>query len=69
MMLGSSRDNLLRSQSQVSNRSGGMTEVAIQPAIKLAIETGKNNNDELITIPKYKKNAAIYITIRLGNKK
>ena len=67
-MLGSSRDNLLRSQSQVSNRSGGMTEVAIAPAITLAIETGKNNNDELITIPKYQKNAAIYITIKLRNK-
>ena len=56
MMLGSNRDNL-RSQSQVINnrRLGGMTEVAIQPAIKLAIEAGKNNNDELITIPKYQK--------------
>ena len=72
MMPGSSQDDLLRSQSQVikHRRLGGMTEVAMQNAIKLAIQTGKNNNDELITIPKHRKgnNDEMYITVKLGNK-
>ena len=72
MMPGSSQDNLLLSQSRVSNsrNSGGVTVVAMQDAIKLAIQTGKNNNDELITIPKHRKgvNDEIYITVKLGNK-
>ena len=69
-MPGSSRDNILRSQSQVSNsrRLGGVTEVAMQNAIKLAIQKGKNQNDELITIPNHRMNDAIYITVKLGNK-
>ena len=69
-MPGSSRDNLLRSQSQVSNSRGlgGVTEVAMQNAIKLAIQVGKINNDELITIPKHRKNDGIYIKVKLGNK-
>ena len=72
MMPGSNQDNLLRSQSRVSNSRGlgGVTVVAMQDAIKLAIQTGKNNNDELITIPKHRKgnNDEIYITVKLGNK-
>ena len=53
MMPGSSQGNLIASQPRVSHRLGGMTAVAQQSAIKLAIQVGKINNDELITIPKH----------------
>ena len=70
MMPGSSQGNLIASQPRVSHRLGGMTAVAQQNAIKLPIQTGKINNDELITIPKHRKgnNDGIYITVKLGNK-
>ena len=69
-MPGSSRENLIASQSQDihNSRLGGMTEVAQQSATKLSTQTGKINNDELITIPKHRKNDEIYITVKLGNK-